>query len=150
MPNAISFQKIGHFFYKHNIPVIPKIIYHTTYLIFNSSLPPSTEIGKNTRLAYGGIGVVVHADMKIGNNVMIGQNVTLGGNFSDKKSEIGDNVYIGAGSRIVGSYIGNNVVIGVNSVISNKVIPNNVVIAGVPARIIGKYDPTIHKWGENL
>lgn len=150
MINAVDIHKVGSWFYKRKIPVVPKLFYCLNYLLFNSSIPISAKIGKNTKFAYGGIGVVVHSRTQIGENVMVGQNVTIGGNFkSGEEKKIGDNVYIGAGSRIISSTIGNNVVIGVNSVVVDKIIPDNVVIVGSPARVIGEYNPEIHKWGVN-
>lgn len=150
MLNASNIHKAGHFFYKRKIPILPKLFYYINYFLFNSSIPVSAKIGKNSKFAYGGIGVVIHHNAEIGENVMIGQNVTIGGNFGPGKPKIiGNNVYIGAGSRIISSTIGNNVVIGVNSVIVDKNIPDNVVVAGVPGKIIGKYDPVVHKWLKN-
>ena len=58
-----------------------------------------------------------YAKIKIGNNVFIGANTTLLYDVS-----IGDNVIIGAGSVVT------------------KDIPDGVVSAGVPCKVIGKYD----------
>lgn len=57
------------------------------------------------------------AKIKTGNNVFIGANTTLLYDVS-----IGDNVIIGAGSVVT------------------KDIPDGVVAAGVPCKVIGKYD----------
>lgn len=146
MLNACSIHRLSNWLYEKKIPVLPSVLYRINFFIFNSSLPPSTRIGKDSRCAYGGIGVVVQSGISIGENVMIGQNVTIGGDFERGKSSIGNNVYIGAGSRIISSSVGDNVVIGVNSVLVNKEIPNNVVVAGVPAKIIGTYDSDKHRW----
>ena len=54
--------------------------------------------------------------------------------------KLGDNVFIGANSTILYDVkIGNNVIVGVGSLV-NKTIPDGVVAAGVPCRIIGKFD----------
>lgn len=147
MLNATNVQRIGYFLYRRKIPILPKVIYYINYFLFNSSIPSSVKIGKDSRFAYGGIGVVIHHSAEIGENVMIGQNITIGGNFSAGEPKIiGNNVYIGAGSKIISSTIGDNVVIGVNSVIVNKVIPSNVIVVGSPARIVGEFNPKQHKW----
>jgi serine O-acetyltransferase len=82
----------------------------------------------------------------IGKNCSISQNVTIGHNYSKKNLEgkfeptIGDNVIISPGAVIVGPvHIGSNVVIGANSVVISD-FPDNCIIAGIPARLIGKYD----------
>jgi serine O-acetyltransferase len=119
------------------MPIIPKIMYYLQLLIFNSSVPPSTKIGKHTVFAYGGIGVVIHARTTIGDNCIIGQGVTIGGKSKIYNvPQIGNNVYISAGSRILGDVkIGDNVVIGANAVVV-KDVPSNSIVAGVPAKII--------------
>ena len=133
----IYFYRIAHFLYKLKIPLLPKIIYYLQFLLFNSSVPPSVEIGKGTKFAYGGIGVVIHARAKIGNNCIIGQGITIGG-----KSKIydvpviGNKVFISSGVRILGDIkIGSNVIIGANSVVVKNFESNNMV-AGVPAKVI--------------
>lgn len=141
-----NLHKVGNFLLRKKIPIIPKIFYFINYFLYNSIVPLNTDIGSNTKFAYGGIGVVIQSGISIGNNVMIGQNVTIGGSFGGDKSKIGNNVFIGAGSRILSSTIGDNVVIGVNSVVVNKVIPDNTVVQGVPAKIVGHFDPNKHIW----
>ncbi|MEE1617850.1 hypothetical protein [Brachybacterium sp. J153] len=102
---------------------------------FNCYLPATAEIGEGTTFAYGGVGCVIHARAKIGRDVKIGQNVTIGGRVRVKAPVIGDRVHIAAGARCVGGTIGSNVVVGANAVVTRD-IPDNCVVAGVPARII--------------
>ena len=59
---------------------------------------------------------------------------------------IGQYSLIGAGARIMpGVHIGRNVVVGANAVVT-KNIPDNCVVAGVPAKIIKKYDKESREW----
>lgn len=87
------------------------------------------------------IGIVIAENVKLGNNCVIYQNVTIGGKTRIGKNgfpTIGDNVTIYAGACIIGDVkIGNNVIIGANAVVT-KDIPNNCVVAGVPAKVIKK------------
>lgn len=54
--------------------------------------------------------------------------------------KIGNNVFIGAGSRILYDVtIGDNVIIGAGSLV-NKSIPSGTVAAGVPCKVIGKFE----------
>ncbi len=54
--------------------------------------------------------------------------------------QIKDNVFIGSNSMILYDVtIGNNVIIGAGSLV-NRDIPDGVVAAGVPCKIIGKFD----------
>ena len=79
MLNAIFFYRISRWLYLHHIPFLPKLITLLIFLLYNSKVPYQATIGKGSSLGYGGIGVVIHSDTIIGNNCVIGQNVTLGG-----------------------------------------------------------------------
>lgn len=117
--------------------ILAKLIWKLSYVLFNSSLPPTAKIGEGTKLAYGGIGVVIHARAVIGRNCILGQNITIGGKSGWYEVPIiGDNVHISAGARVLGPVrVGNNVIIGANAVVI-KDVPDNCIVAGVPAKII--------------
>ena len=139
--NAISFYRVGHWLYRHHVPLAPQLIYRVTFLLFNSSIPPSCEIGEHSRFAYGAIGVVLHSRCRVGSHVLIGQDVTVGGTFGSGVPIIGDNVWISPGVRILGDVrVGNNVILGANAVVV-KDIPDNSIAAGVPARILRRIEP---------
>lgn len=147
MFNSVYFYRLGRFLYKMRIPLLPKIIELIIFLLYNSKIPSSCVIGKGSFFSYGGIGVVLHARCKIGDNVDIGTNVTIGGRSGHYEVPIiGDNVYIATGAKILGPIkIGNNVTIGANAVVINDV-PDNVVVAGIPAKIIkAKNNAILHK-----
>ena len=62
--------------------------------------------------------------------------------------EIGNNVWIGENVSILpGVKIGNGCIIGANSVV-NRNISDNCVVAGVPAKVIKRYDKTTKKWNK--
>lgn len=63
-----------------------------------------------------------HGHVKIGNNVWMGENVTI----------------------LKGVTIGDNVIIGLGSVVT-KDIPSNSIAVGVPARVIGSYEDYYEK-----
>jgi serine O-acetyltransferase len=137
MFNAVHFYRIGNYCHLKNIPFLPKLFELIIFLLYNSKIPSSCLIGKGSFFSYGGIGVVLHSRCKIGDNVDIGTNVTIGGRSSHYAVPvIGNNVYIATGAKILGPiFIGNNVTIGANAVVINDV-PDNLVVAGIPARII--------------
>lgn len=137
MINAYFFYKASNFLYRNRIPLLPSLIKLICFFLYNSSIPFQCSLGKGTKFAYGGIGVVLHKRTKIGKNCMIGSNVTVGGKSGHFEVPIiGDNVFIATGAKVLGPIvIGNNVVIGANAVVI-KNVPDNCTVAGVPAKII--------------
>ena len=137
MSLPVKLYRVGNFFYNKNLAVIGKLISVLNRFLFATWLPSSAKIGENFTIGYGGLGVVIHSNTKIGDNCLVAQNVTIGRNFGDEKvPSIGDDVYIGAGSVVFGEItIGNNVIIGSNSLV-NKSIPDNCTVVGNPMKII--------------
>lgn len=137
--DALKFYKISNYLFKKNYFFLSKIFEKVNFFIYNSYIPSSCQIAENTKIAYRGIGVVIHQNAIIGKNCMIGQGCTIGGKFGSKEVPIiGDNVYIGAGVRILGNVkIGKNSILGPNAVIIRD-IPDYSVVVGVPGKIINK------------
>ena len=137
MINAYFFYKLANKLYRLKIPIFPYIIKLIIFLVYNSSIPFQCTIGKNSRFAYGGIGVVLHKRTVIGESCMIGSNVTIGGKSGHfNVPVIGKNVYIGTGAKVLGPItIGDNVTIGANAVVI-KDVPANNTVAGIPAKVI--------------
>lgn len=135
--NAIKLYRLGRWCYEKKIPFIPKLTWAINFLLFNSHIPYTAKIGKSSKFAYGGIGCVIHKRAVIGENCIIGSNVTVGGKSKEYEVPIiGDNVYISTGSKIIGGIkIGNGVMVGANAVVV-KSVSDNCVVAGVPAKVI--------------
>jgi serine O-acetyltransferase len=114
-----------------------KIIRGLIFLLYNSYIPYTCEIGEGTTFGYKGMGVVVHTNAVIGKNCIIAQQVTVGGRSKQKNvPRIGDNVYIGCGAKVLGDItIGDEVVIGAGAVVINSV-ESGCAVAGVPAKVI--------------
>ncbi|MBQ3102469.1 serine acetyltransferase [bacterium] len=83
------------------------------------------------------LGIVIAPEVKIGDNCIIMQNVTIGYGGSEKSHGypiIGNNVKIFAGAVVVGNIkVGEGAVIAANSVVTKDVEPNTMV-AGAPAK----------------
>ena len=103
------------------------------------------EIGKSASIKKGFLlphpwCIIIADHVKLGENVSVGQYVTIGGNFkkTNKNTDgsvqklpiIGDRVIIGPGAVIGGPVtIGNDVIIGANSVVTHN-IPSNSMVYG--------------------
>lgn len=89
------------------------------------------------------VGIIIGDGVHIHENVIIYQNVTLGGardgdQIKDNYPTILKGTTIFSGAKVLGDIIiGENVIIGANAVVT-KNIPSNCLAVGVPARIIKK------------
>lgn len=135
--NLIKVHRLSHYFYKKGIPVLPRLFRFIIFLIYNSDIPASVRIGKNTLFGHTGIGVVIHQKAVIGDDCIIGQGITIGGKSKNPDVPvIGNKVYIAAGARILGPIkIGNNVIIAPNAVVL-KDVADNTIVGGIPAKIL--------------
>jgi serine O-acetyltransferase len=132
------FYKSAHSMYKMKIPILPSLMKGIIRFCFCAVIPPELEVGQNVLFAYNGLGIVIHPRCKIGDNVIIGANVTIGGRGGPGVPIIGNNVLLGTGAKILGGIrIGDNARVGANAVVLTDV-PENATAVGVPARIISK------------
>ena len=135
--NAITLYRAGNWAHRRRLPLIPHLCQRLNFLLFNAYIPFETEIGEGTSFGYGGMGVVLHPRCRIGRNVLIAQQVSIGGRSGRYEVPvIEDDCFIGPGARILGPIrIGRCSVVGANAVVIADV-PSHTVVAGVPARII--------------
>ena len=115
-------------------------IWLTYRLIFNwilgIDISEYTQIGKGL-VVWHGMGLVINPLSKIGNDVILRHNTTIGSARHDNTAPIiEDRVDIGCGVIIIGAItIGHDSIIGAGSVITKSIPPNSVVV-GNPGRII--------------
>ncbi len=134
---AMVWYRAARRLYLLGVPVLPRLIYLLTRLLFACSVPFTAEIGANTRLGYGGLGVVIHADTVIGEGCLVSHHVTIGGlAHRVNRPRLGDRVYVGTAAVILGSVtIGDGAVIGANAVVLDSV-PAGGLAVGVPAQVV--------------
>lgn len=136
---VLRFYTVARWLYEKKIPLAPDIIYKFMRVFFSCDIKYTVSIGKGVKFYHNALGVVIHKNSVIGNNVSIYQNVTLGGNGKERGANgapiIKDGVFIGAGAVILGPVvIGQNAKIGANAVVINDV-PSDMTAVGVPSRV---------------
>jgi len=135
--NPLVLYYIANWLYRHRVPVLPRLLQTCLFLACSAVVPYQANLGKGCKLGHGGSGVVIHPNVKVGDNVLIDHQVTIGGRSRQKSvPTIGSDVYIGAGAKVLGAItVGDGCVIGANAVVIASV-PARCVVAGVPARVV--------------
>ncbi len=118
----------------------------------------AVHIGSGSRI---GISNVLIGPLRIGDNVIIAQNVVISAlnhGYEDihtpirlqpcttAEVTIGNNSWIGANAVITsGVKIGKHVVVAAGSIVT-KSVPDFTIVAGNPAKILKQYNPQSSKW----
>ena len=135
---ALFFHRIAHWFYTKGLRFIPRFISAIGHFLTMIDIHPAANIGRRVFIDHGG-GVVIGETAIIGNDVIIYQQVTLGGVSTSKGKRhptLEDGVVIGAGAKILGNItIGENSKVGANSVVV-KNVPSDSTAVGIPARVL--------------
>lgn len=133
--DAMALYRMGRKLYLRGIPVLPAVVRKVIHYLHGSYIPCEADIGEGTQLGYGGMGIVIHKDARIGKHCLISHQVTIGGRSGIKQLPvIGDYVRIGAGAKILGPVrIGDFAVIGANAVVV-KDVASGAIVGGIPAR----------------
>lgn len=135
---ALISHRIAHKLAYWGIPFIPRLISYWTRIFTGIEIHPKARIGNRFFIDHGE-GVVIGETTIIGDDVLIYQQVTLGGTGNEhgkRHPTVGNNVIIGAGAKVLGNItIGDNVRIGAGSVVVDDV-PENSTVVGVPGRVV--------------
>jgi serine acetyltransferase len=139
--------RIGHLIAQSGMPsavrvpvrFIHRLINAFVLKIVNSGyITPLAEIGPGLKLPNGLSGVFINGQARVGANVVIFHQVTLGTHGIGRREAptIGDDVVVGAGAKVIGGvHVGDRAIIGANSLVA-KDVPADHVAIGVPARVI--------------
>ena len=136
--HALLAHRLSHKLYKWKVPFIPRFISFIMRILTGIEIHPGAEIGERFFIDHGE-GVVIGETTIIGNDVLIYQQVTLGGTGKDKGKRhptLLDGVIVGAGAKVLGNItLGKHVRVGAGSVVVDDV-PDYATVVGVPGRIV--------------
>lgn len=136
--HAIWMHRLNHRLWNAGLKTPARFLSYWTRAITGIEIHPAAQIGKRFFIDHG-LGVVVGETAIVGNDVLLYQQVTLGGTGKkrDKRHPtLEHNVVVGAGAKILGNItIGRGSQVGAGSVVV-KDVPPDCTVVGIPGRII--------------
>lgn len=137
-PLAIVLYRFSHRLWTSRLKTLAEIVWRLNLLLTGADIHPGAEIGGGLRLTHTS-GIVIGSGARIGSNVTLLHEVTLGGSsrgffdesFTDGFPDVGDDSKIGAGAKLLGPIkVGRGCFIGANAVVARDVPDGEVVTAG--------------------
>ena len=138
---SLFWYRIAHRLYRAGLKVPARMLMGINQIFTGIDIHPAARIGRRVFIDHG-IGVVIGETAEVGDDVLIYQQVTLGGVSLAKGQKrhptIEDGVVIGAGAKVLGNIrVGKNSKIGANSVVVKDVPPDSTAV-GIPAKVVQK------------
>jgi serine O-acetyltransferase len=137
--HAVLFHRMAHGIYKGGWFTLARVVSQFSRTLTGIEIHPGATIGRRFFIDHG-MGIVIGETSEIGDDVLMYQNVTLGGTGKEagkRHPTIGNAVVIGTGAKILGNIrIGDHVKVGAGSVVVRSV-PNYSTVVGVPGRVVG-------------
>src|SRR6202790_3915587 len=122
--HAVLLHRVAHHIYGSGWFTLARVISQISRTLTGIEIHPGATIGRRFFIDHG-MGVVIGETTEIGDDVLLYQNVTLGGTGHEKGKRhptIGNHVVIGTGAKVLGDIsIGNNVRVGAGSVVVHSV-----------------------------
>ena len=142
---ALFFYRNAHWLYNKGLRFLPRLISAIGLFLTTIDIHPAATLGRRVFIDHG-VGVVIGETAILGDDVIVYQQVTLGGVSTSKGKRhptLENSVVIGAGAKILGNItIGERSKVGANSVVV-KDVPADSTAIGIPARVLKRgFDKT--------
>jgi serine O-acetyltransferase len=136
--HAIQAHRLTHWLWENGQRDFCGYLQSRSSEVFQTDIHPAARFGQGIFLDHA-TGLVVGETAVVGDDVMIQQDVTLGGTgkqSGDRHPKIGNGVIIGAGAKILGNIaVEANARVAAGSVVLRPV-PARATVAGVPAHVV--------------
>jgi serine O-acetyltransferase len=136
--HAVLLHRVAHRLYSVKLYLIARILSNINRFLTGVDIHPGARVGRRFFIDHG-MGVVIGETAEIGDDVLVYQNVTLGGTGKERGKRhptIGNHVVVGTGAKVLGNIrIGDHVKVGAGSVVIRPV-PDHSTVVGVPGRIV--------------
>ena len=136
--HATLYHQLAHWLYRNRLYFLARCISQWCRLWTGIEIHPGASIGRRLVIDHG-TGIVIGETAEIGDDVLLYQQVTLGGTGKDvgkRHPTIGNNVMIGAGAKVLGPIqVHDNARVAAGAVVLQEV-PENATAVGVPAQIV--------------
>jgi len=150
--HAIIYHRIAHFFYRHNMKFIARIVSQWSRFWTGIEIHPGAKIGRRLVIDHG-MGIVIGETAEIGDDCLLYQGVTLGGTGKDsgkRHPTLGNNVMVSTGAKVLGPFkVGDNSRIAANAVVLQEV-PENATAVGIPAQIVRVQGEKVKKYVDEV
>jgi serine O-acetyltransferase len=136
--HAVMWHRLAHRLYRARFYLLARMVSAHARFVTGIEIHPGATIGRRFFIDHG-MGVVIGETTEIGDDVLLYQNVTLGGTGGEKGKRhptLGNHVVVGAGAKILGNItIGDYSKIGAGSVVVHPV-PDHSTVIGIPGRVV--------------
>lgn len=150
--HAIIYHRIAHFFYKHDLKFIARIVSQWSRFWTGIEIHPGAKIGRRLVIDHG-MGIVIGETAEIGDDCLLYHGVTLGGTGKDsgkRHPTLGNNVMVSTGAKVLGPFkVGDNSRIAANAVVLQEV-PENATAVGIPAQIVRVQGEKVKKYVDEV
>ena len=150
--HAIIYHRIAHFFYRHKMKFIARIVSQWSRFWTGIEIHPGAKIGRRLVIDHG-MGIVIGETAEIGDDCLLYHGVTLGGTGKDsgkRHPTLGNNVMVSTGAKVLGPFkVGDNSRIAANAVVLQEV-PENATAVGIPAQIVRVQGEKVKKYVDEV
>ena len=150
--HAIIYHRIAHWLHSRKLRFLARCVSQWCKFWTDIEIHPGATIGRRLVIDHG-TGIVIGETTEIGDDVLLYQQVTLGGTGKDtgkRHPTLGNNVMVGAGARVLGPIkIHDNARIAAGAVVLQPV-PENATAVGVPAQIVRLNGKRVHHYADEV